>query len=135
MANAFGPDSAAAVTVRSGMFEIVAWESASPTPSTYAGLLRSDFARAAEVSTIAPPPSTTRQQSRTVNGYDTMRAFSTSSIVSGSFSHALGFLSAHLRAATATSASCSRVVPNACMWRAAAIAYALIGRIGRYGDS
>ena len=31
---ALGPDSAAAVTVRSGMFEMVAWLSASPTPST-----------------------------------------------------------------------------------------------------
>ena len=51
-----------------------------------------------------------------------MRAFSTCSIVSGSFSQASGFSSAHLRAATATSASCSRVVPYWCMWRDAASA-------------
>ena len=51
-----------------------------------------------------------------------MRAASTSSIVSGFFSQATGFSSAHWRAATATSASCSRVVPNSCMWREAASA-------------
>src|SRR5262245_7771579 len=65
---AWGPDSAAAVTVRSGMLEIVACPMDSPTPSTYAAVFFIDLARAAEVSMIAPPPSVTRQQSRTVNG-------------------------------------------------------------------
>ena len=64
-----------------------------------------------------------------------MRAFLTCSMVSGSFSQATGFSSAHLRADTATSAICSIFVPYWCMWRAAASAYALIGRIGLYGVS
>src|SRR5689334_20623754 len=135
IAKACGPDSAAPVTVRSGMLAMLEWLRHSPTPRTYTGFFFSDLARAAEVSTIAPPPSTTRQQSRTVNGYDTMRAFRTCSTVRGSFSHAFGFLSAHLRADTATSASCSRVVPYWCMWRIAAIAYELIGEISRKGAS
>ena len=74
------------------------------------------------VMTMAPPPSVTRQQSRTVNGSLIGRAFSTSAMVSGCFSHATGLSSAHSRAATATSANCSRVVPNSNMWRDAAIA-------------
>ena len=51
-----------------------------------------------------------------------MREASTSSRVSGSRRNASGFARAQARAATATSASCSRVVPNSCMCRAAAIA-------------
>ncbi len=70
----------------------------------------------------APPPSVTRQMSRTVNGQLTMRAPSTSAIESGFFSQATGFKSAHCRAATATAANCSRVVPYWCMWREAASA-------------
>jgi beta-glucosidase len=49
-------------------------------------------------------------------------AFSTSAMVRGFFSHAAGFSSAHARAATATSAICSRVVPYSCMWRLATMA-------------
>ena len=64
-----------------------------------------------------------------------MRAFKTSSTVSGFFSQAAGFIKAHCRAATATSANCSRVVPNWCIWREAASAYAVEGRNGRYGVS
>ncbi len=70
----------------------------------------------------APPPSVTRQQSRTVSGELSMRLLRTSSMLSGPRSKAFGFRRAHARAATATSASCSRVVPNSCMWRAAASA-------------
>ena len=40
-----------------------------------------------------------------------------------------------MRAAIATSPSCCFVVPNWCMWRAAAIAYDEIGRSGLYGAS
>ena len=98
------------------------WLMVSPVPSTNAGGLRSVFARAAEVMTSAPPPSVTRQQSRTVSGELTMREPSTSSMVSGVFSHAAGLSSAHWRAATAICASCSRVVPYWCMWREAASA-------------
>ena len=43
-------------------------------------------------------------------------------MVSGFFSQAAGLSNAHSRAATATAASCSRVVPYWCIWRAAAIA-------------
>ena len=93
-----------------------------PQPSTQTGFRRNDRARCGVVMTIAPPPSVTRQQSRTVNGSLILRAFSTPSMVSGFFSQAAGFSSAQSRAATATSASCSRVVPNSCMWRDAAIA-------------
>ncbi|WP_284253557.1 hypothetical protein [Pseudolysinimonas kribbensis] len=42
---------------------------------------------------------------------------------------------AHARAATATAASCSRVVPNSNMWRAAASAYMVTGYLGRYAVS
>ena len=61
---------------------------------------------------MAPPPSVTRQQSRTVKGVLTMREDSTPSMVSGFFSQAAGLSCAHSRAATATAAICSRVVPN-----------------------
>ncbi len=70
----------------------------------------------------APPPSVIRQQSRTVKGLLTMRADNTSPIVSGFFSQAAGLSNAHSRAATATAANCSRVVPYWCIWRDAASA-------------
>jgi len=79
---------------------------------------------------MAPPPSVTRQQSRTVSGWLTIRADSTSSTLSGFFSQALGLRRAHCRAATAMLASCSRVVPYWCMCREAARAYARAGRTG-----
>ena len=44
-----------------------------------------------------------------------MREASTSSTVSGSRMAARGLSAAHFRVATATSASCSLVVPNSCM--------------------
>jgi hypothetical protein len=54
---------------------------------------------------------------------------------SGFFSHAAGLSSAHSRAATATSARLSRVVPNSCMCRFATMAYAVAGRNGLKGVS
>jgi hypothetical protein len=117
------------------MLLMVRWLMASPVPSTKAGGLRSDLARSAEVTTSAPPPSVTRQQSRTVSGWLTMRAARTSCTVSGSCSHAFGFFNAHWRAATAISASCSRVVPNSWKWRDAASAYALACSTGLKGVS
>ena len=95
---------------------------ASPVPSTYTGFRRSDRARSAEVTTTAPPASVTRQQSSRWSGHEIMRDASTSSTVSGSRIMARGFSCAHFRVATATSASCSLVVPNSCMCRAAASA-------------
>src|SRR5439155_1130217 len=68
------------------------------------------------------PPWVTRQQSRRWSGHEIMREASTSSTVNGSRMSARGFKAAHLRVATATSASCSLAVPNSCMWRAAASA-------------
>ncbi|MNT24348.1 hypothetical protein D3C72_1598150 [compost metagenome] len=56
-------------------------------------------------------------------------------MLSGSRIIASGFSCAHLRAATATSARCSRVVPYWCIWRAAASAYEVIGDSGLYGFS
>src|SRR5829696_4212833 len=49
-----------------------------------------------------------------------MRERRTYSTERSSRTKALGFSSAHSRAATATSARCSRVVPYSCMWREAA---------------
>ena len=63
----------------------------------------------------APPASVTRQQSSRWNGQAISRELSTSSMVIGSRIAAFGFIAAHLRVATATSASCSLVVPNSCM--------------------
>ena len=97
-------------------------ECASPAPSSTTGGRRSARARSVRVTTSAPPPSVTRQQSRTVSGELTIRLPSTSSMLSGSRANASGCRRAHARAATATSASCSRVVPYSCMWRAAASA-------------
>ena len=85
--------------------------------------------------TIAAPPSVTRQQSRTVSGLDTMRDASTSATLSGPRMKACGLRLAQARAATATAASCSRVVPYWCMWREAASAYEVAGKIGAYGAS
>jgi hypothetical protein len=59
-----------------------------------------------------------------------MREASTSAMESGSRMNASGFMPAQARAATATSASWRRVVPNSCMWRDAAKAYADTGSIG-----
>ena len=101
---------------------IDAWVIAWPQPSTGTGCFAMSRARSVRVITMAPPPSVIRQQSRTVNGSLTGRAFSTSAMVRGFFSHATGLSNAHSRAATATSAICSRVVPNSNMWREAAIA-------------
>ena len=80
-----------------------------------------------EVITYAPPASVTRQQSSRLNGHEIRREFSTSSIVIGSRIIAFGFSIAHLRVATAISASCSLVVPYSYMWREQAIAYAPTG--------
>lgn len=110
-AKACGPEIAAPVTVRSGMELISRWVTAWAAPSTWTGALAQSFARSARTITTAAAPSLNRQQSRTVSGSDTIRAFSTSSTLSGSRTAASGFSCAHCRAATATSASCSRVVP------------------------
>ena len=84
---------------------------ASPAPSTRIGFLAASFARAPVVRTTAPPPSVSRQQSSLCRGSLIMGDSSTSSMVSGSRDQALGLSRAHSRAATATSASCSAVVP------------------------
>ena len=63
------------------------------------------------------------------------RELSTSSILIGSRNMALGFRAAHLRVATAISASCSEVVPYWCMWRVQAIAYEPAGRGSPNGSS
>ena len=96
------------------------WAMAPPSTGT-GGRFRSR-ARSGEVRITAPPPSVTRQQSRTVKGSLIGREFRTSSIESGSRRKASGFMAAQPRAAVATSASCSRVVPYSCMWREAASA-------------
>src|SRR6266567_2724237 len=104
MANAARPDAIAArCTARSGMFAIVLWVCASPWPSIHTGALRVCLARAAEATTIAPPPSVTRQQSSRCSGSEIQREFSTSSIVMGSRIIAFSLSVAHLRVATASS--------------------------------
>jgi hypothetical protein len=112
----------AAVTVRSGIWEMARCQCDSPAPSRYTGGRGRSLARPAEVTTSDPPPSVTRQQSSTDSGLETIRLASTPSTVSGSRTNALGLSIAHRRAATATSASWVRVVPYWCMWRAAASA-------------
>ncbi len=56
-------------------------------------------------------------------------------MLSGPRMKASGLSRAQARAATATSASWRRVVPNSCMWREAASAYADTGMAGSYGAS
>ena len=118
------PDSTAAVVVRSGIEET--WRCV-----VRLGRAEHEDRRPAQrraparrtMTTSAPPPSVTRQQSRTPSGSQTRGAASTSSIVSVVARPRAGrCAAAHCRAATATSASCSGVVPNSCMWRAAASA-------------
>ena len=119
MAKARAPDSFDGVTVRSSMPMLLRCQTAVALPSTYTGFFGRSRARSARTMTYAPAPSVTRQQSCTVKGSETMRAASTSSIVSGPRANASGLSCAQRRAATATSASWRRVVPYWCMWRAA----------------
>ena len=120
IAYARAEDSVAAVVVMSGSAAIERCQCASPAPSSTTGGRRSARARSVLVTSSAPPPSVTRQQSRTVSGELSMRLASTSSMLSGSRANAPGCRRAHARADTATSASCSRVVPYSCMCRVAA---------------
>src|SRR5438309_2168394 len=122
MAKARGPEMMAGVVVRSGMLVIVWWVVASPEPRTQTGGFLPSLARSALVMTTAPPASVTRQQSRRWKGYAIQRDESTSSMVIGSRIIAFGFSIAHLRVATAISASCSWVVPYWYIWRMQAIA-------------
>ena len=98
------------------------WESSVAAPRTTAGGRGRVRARSSEQSTSAPPPSVTRQQSRTWSGSQTRGEPSTPATSSGSRDQAAGLRPAQARAATATSASCSDVVPNSCMCREAASA-------------
>ncbi len=68
----------------------------------------------------APPPSEMTHESSLWSGSDTMGESSTSSTVRGWRYMASGLAAAWARAATAIAASCSEVVPNSNMWRAAA---------------
>ena len=86
MAKACGPDTAPAVRVRSGMALIMAWVWLVPAPSTATGGLRRSRARSALVSTTAPAPSVTRQQSSLCRGLASTGEASTSSTVIGPLS-------------------------------------------------
>ena len=77
------------------------------------------------VTISAPPPSVTTQQSSRCSGSAIMGEASTSATVTTSRSMAWGLCCAWWLAATLIHASCSEVVPNSCMWRAAHIAYTL----------
>ena len=114
------PDSSAAVRVKSGIMVMLRCQCACAAPIRWTGLCGKSFARSALVMITAPPPSVTRQQSSSPIGSQIMRALTTSSTVRSSRIVASGFIFAHWRAATATSASCSRVVPYSCMCRAVA---------------
>lgn len=74
------------------------------------------------------------QQCSLVKGSAIIGPERTSSTVMGSRYIASGFAAAFARAVTATSASCSDVVPYSCMWRRAAIAYLAISECP-YGTS
>ncbi len=84
MAKARLPDSAAGVTVRSGISDICAWLCASPWPSSHTGGLGRVLAMSGLTTTTQPPPSVTRQQSRRCSGEAIMSDASTSSTLSGS---------------------------------------------------
>ena len=66
--NAFFPESTAAVVVISPILLMLACPICSPVPKTNTGGCFKSFAWSADVKTIAPPPSVTRQQSRIVKG-------------------------------------------------------------------
>ena len=119
IASARAPDSAAAVVVISSICTGELYHVAAAAPSTGTGLCGPSFARSVRVSTIAAAPSVTRQQSFTEIGVLIRRALRQSSMVSGPLAKASGLVLAQPRAATATSARCSRVVPYSCMCRAA----------------
>jgi hypothetical protein len=74
------------VRVSSGMALIMAWVWLVPAPSTGTGGLRRSRARSARVSTTAPAPSVTRQQSSLCSGLASMGEASTSSTLSGPLS-------------------------------------------------
>ena len=87
------------------------WAMASPTPSTQTGVWRQLRATSGDATTTAPPPSVMTQQSGRCRGEEITRELTMSSTVTGSRNRASGFMEACLRMATATSASCSEVVP------------------------
>ena len=93
----------------------------SPNPRTQIGGLRRLRARSGVVSTSAPPPSVMMQQSSRCTGVAIIGELSTSSTVIGFFMTASGFRAPYLRAVTGTDASCSGVVPVACMKRCVSI--------------
>ena len=123
-ANALGPVTAPAVTVRSG----IAWMEwcviPAAAPRTYTSGRPSAFARSSVVRMMQHPPSETTQQSSLCSGSATSLDPSTSSIVMGSRYIACGFRAACSRVCTEIEASCSAVVPYWYMWRCAAMAYA-----------
>ena len=110
------------MVVRSGISLIMLWVWQVPAPSTKTGGLARSRARSALVSTTAPAPSVTRQQSSLCSGDASSGDASTSSTVIGSWNRARGFMAAHSRVLTAICASCSEVVPNSAMCRLAASA-------------
>ena len=122
MSKAMPPATDVAVTVRSGIWLMMLWLAAEPTPRTYTGGLARCRARSALAITKAPAPSVRRQQSSLCSGVQMYSEASTSSIVSGSRNRARGLRVAHSRVETAICASCSEVVPNCAMWREAASA-------------
>src|SRR5205814_1028429 len=73
---------------------------------------------------LGAEPEVPAHQPSLCSGSAIMRELTTSSTVMGSRYRAWGFNAACPRTATAISASCSGVVPNSCMCRRAAMAYA-----------
>src|SRR3546814_16447755 len=103
MAEARGPDSAAAVVVTSSACEIAFHQVAAAAPRTGTGGRGPWRARSARVMTIAAAPSVTRQQSFTESGLLITRDSRQSSIVRGPFAKASGLPFAHPLSAPATS--------------------------------
>ena len=122
-ANAFGPLTAAAVTVMSAI-PWIEWCVVPPAaPRTNTGRCGSSRARSSVVMMMQQPPSEMTQQSSLCSGSATSLDESTSSTVIGSRYIAFGFRPACSRVCTEIDASCSGVVPYWCMCRRAAIAY------------
>ena len=99
------------------------WGWCCPMPKIATGFLGKSRARSALVTSTAPPPSDSSEQSSKRNGAQIMREFWWSWSVIGLRMVAFLFKLACLRVEIAISARSSLVVPNSYIWRDAANAW------------
>ncbi|WP_443041082.1 hypothetical protein [Streptomyces sp. B21-102] len=101
--------------MKSSHSDIAACETCSPVPRIHTGAVRQSRTYSSAASSTAAPPSERTQQCSLVKGSAIIGPDSTSSTVTGVRNIASGFSAAFALAWTATSASCSIVVPYSCM--------------------